>query len=163
MYITKFFMLGIFALDNHENVDVNAGKVGNYRQLAIKTVTICEKNRQQSSQMSTLKKWFTQIWELFSMINQTNTKIKTGRDQQAASVQNRILPCSAQTEWGHSAQPPSIVNISIVVYVYGSGSEFWEVIVLVPTFEVIVPVPPVRFLLLKSYGSGSGSSSISRP
>ena len=61
MYITKFFMLGSFALDNHENVDVNAGKVGNYRQLVIKTVTICEKNRQQSSQMSTLKKWFTQI------------------------------------------------------------------------------------------------------
>jgi hypothetical protein len=94
-------------LDNHENVDVNAGKVGRYRQLAIKTDTICEKNRQQSWQMSTLKKWFTQIREVFSMINQTNTKIKTGRDQQAAGEQNRILSCSAQTEWGHSAQPPA--------------------------------------------------------
>ncbi len=114
IYITQFFMVGSFTLDNHENVDVNAGKVGRYRQLAIKTDTIREKNRQQSWQMSTLKKWFTQIRELFSMINQTNTKIKTGRDQQAAGEQNRILSCSAQTEWGHSAQPPSTVNISFV-------------------------------------------------
>jgi hypothetical protein len=46
--------------------------------------------------------------------DKTNTKIKTGRDQQAAGEQNRILSCSAQTEWGHSAQPPSTVNISVV-------------------------------------------------
>ena len=38
-------MVGSFALDNHENVDENAGKVDRYRQLAIKTDTICEKNR----------------------------------------------------------------------------------------------------------------------
>jgi hypothetical protein len=48
-------LVGSFVVDNHENVNVNAGKVGKYRQLAIKKDTIREKNRQQSWRMSTLK------------------------------------------------------------------------------------------------------------
>ncbi len=41
----------------------------------------------------------------------------------------------------------------------GSSSDFRKVMVPVPTFEKLW----FQFLLLKSYGSGSGSSSISRP
>jgi hypothetical protein len=50
-----------------------------------------------------------------------------------------------------------------ILYGSGSGSDFWKVMVPVPTFEKLWF--RFRFLLLKSYGSGSGSgsSSISRP
>ncbi len=46
-----------------------------------------------------------------------------------------------------------------VAIFYGSGSDFWTVMVPVPTFKKLW----FRFLLLKTYSSGSGSSSISRP
>ncbi len=107
IYMTKFFMVGSFALDNHENVDVNAGKVGRYRQLVIKTDTICEKNRQQSWQMSTLKKWFTQIRELFSMINQTNTKIKPAETSRQLVNKTEYCPARLKQNGATRLNPPA--------------------------------------------------------
>ncbi len=59
---------------------------------------------------------------------------------------------------GSSSQCCGTVTI---FYGSGSGSYFWKVMVPVPTFEKLWF--RFRFLLLKSYGPGSGSSSISRP
>ena len=39
-YITKILLVGSYEVDKYENVDVNAGKVGRYYQLAIKKDTI---------------------------------------------------------------------------------------------------------------------------
>ncbi len=50
-----------------------------------------------------------------------------------------------------------------VTIFYGSGSEFWKVMVPVPFPTSEKLWFRFRFLFLKSYGSGSGSSSISRP
>ncbi len=52
-----------------------------------------------------------------------------------------------------------------IFYCFGSRSDFWKVTVSVPgpTFEKLWYRFRFRFLLLKSYGPGSCSSSISRP
>ncbi len=54
-----------------------------------------------------------------------------------------------------------IQRCGTVTIFYGSGSDFWKVMVPVLTFEKLWFRFRFRFLLLKSYGSGS--SSISKP
>ncbi len=55
-------------MDNYENVDVNAGKVGRYRQLVQRDTTV-KKRAAELAYEYIFKKLFTQIRELFRMIN----------------------------------------------------------------------------------------------
>jgi hypothetical protein len=53
IFITKILLVGSYAVENNKNVDVNAGKVGRYRQLVIEKDTIREKHLQESWRIGT--------------------------------------------------------------------------------------------------------------
>jgi len=68
-------------VDNYENDNVNAGKVGRYGPAGDRKRHNPQKTL-AGGQIGTFKKWFTQIRALFGMINQMNTKKRqTSRDR----------------------------------------------------------------------------------